>query len=133
MAQIVIDASVVLAVTLGTVARPALIEDAKGSELLAAAALPWQVGSGLSVLMGRGRVSVAEATQAVAASRQIAVRLVEVDRGEALALAGRLGISAYDAYSVTCARRAHCPLLTLDAELAKVARAEGIPVMEAPS
>jgi predicted nucleic acid-binding protein len=133
MAQIVIDASVVVAVTLGTAGRPALIEAAKGSELLAAASLPWQVGSGLLVLMGRGRVSVAEATKAAAASRQIAVRLVEVDLGEAPGLAARLGISAYDAYTVACARRAHCPLLTLDPELAKAARAEGIPVMEAGS
>lgn len=125
-----IDASVVVAVTLGTVVRLALVEAAKGSELLAAVSLPGQVGSGLSVLMGRGRVSVAEATRAAAAYRQIPVRLVEVDLEEALSLAARLGISAYDAYPIVCAREAHCLLLTLDPELAKSARAEGIRVLE---
>ncbi len=129
MAQIVIDASVVVAVTLGTAARATLIEAAKGLELLAAGALPWQVGSALLVLVGRGRVSVAEARQAADAFHQIPVRLVEVDLGEALGLAARLGISAYDAYTIACARRAHGPVLTLDAELAKAAQAEGISVV----
>jgi predicted nucleic acid-binding protein len=126
---LVLDASVVIAVITGSSMRPALIQAAKGSELLAAACLPWEVGKGLAVLRGRGRASLAEARQAAAAYRQIPVRLMDVALEEALSLSARLGISAYDAYPVVCARAAHCPLLTLDAELGKVARTEGIPVV----
>lgn len=130
MGLLVLDASVVLAVITGSSVRPALVRAAKGSELLAAACLPLEVGNGLSVLLGRGRTSLAEARDAADAYWQVPVRLVDVDLGEALSLSARLGISAYEAYPVVCARAAHCPLLTLDAEVAKAGRVEGVRVVE---
>jgi predicted nucleic acid-binding protein len=130
MAQLVVDASVVLAVIAGGPARRALIEAAKGAELLAAACLPWEVGNALSALRFRRRGSLAAIKVAAAAYRGIPLRLIDVDLAEALDLSARLGIHGYDAYPIVCARMAHCPLVTLDAGLGKWARAEGIRVVE---
>jgi predicted nucleic acid-binding protein len=84
-------------------------------------------------MLRRRRASLADAKDAVSAYRQIPLRLIDVDLEEALDLSARLGIYAYDAYQVVCARAAHCPLVTLDAALAKAARAEGVRVMEIDS
>ena len=119
-----------LAVIGGAPMRRALIEAAKGAELLGAASLPWEVGNALSALLGRRRGSLVAVRAAAAAYREIPLRLIDVDLAEALELSARLGIHAHDAYPIVCARMAHCPLATLDAALAKVARGEGIPVVE---
>ena len=133
MAQLVLDASAVVAVIAGGTSRPALIEAAKGTELLAPASLPWEVGNAIAALLRRRCASLAEAKAAAAAYRQIPVRLVDVDLEEVLDLSARLGIDVHDAYPLVCARAAHCPLVTLDAALAKAARAEGIRVLEIDS
>jgi predicted nucleic acid-binding protein len=133
VAQLVLDASAVIAVIAGETARPVLIEMAKGAELLAPASLPWEVGNALSAMLRRHRASLADAQAAASAFHQIPVRLVDVDLEEALELSARLGIYAYDAYQVVCARMARCPLVTLDAALAKSARAEGLQVVEVAS
>lgn len=48
------------------------------------------------------------------------VGVVEVDQGEALVLAERSGLSAYDASYLWLARRVSAELVTLDRQLAAV-------------
>ena len=60
----------------------------------------------------------------------IPVRLPDVGLEASVATAERLGIYAYDAYVIECARRYKTPLLSLDRHQCEVARIEGVEVME---
>jgi predicted nucleic acid-binding protein len=55
---------------------------------------------------------------------------VEVNLEEALQLAKRLDVYAYDAYLLRCADEFNAPLLTLDKSLRGHARAIGLSVLE---
>ena len=56
--------------------------------------------------------------------------LVEVDIGQAVALAVELGLHACDGYMLGLARSRRLPLLTLDAKLGAAARAIGVELVE---
>jgi predicted nucleic acid-binding protein len=53
-----------------------------------------------------------------------------VDLEEALRLADELGIYAYDAYPIACARQRRCGLITLDRRLGRAAKTTGVAVVE---
>ena len=56
--------------------------------------------------------------------------LVDVDLRQALELADRLKIYAYDAYVIACTINEGCELLTLDGGLSYAAKAAGVTVIE---
>ena len=56
--------------------------------------------------------------------------LVDVDLRQALELADRLKIYAYDAYMIACTINEGCELLTLDDGLSYAAKAAGVTVIE---
>jgi len=58
------------------------------------------------------------------------VRLVQIRIDEALKLALRWNIYAYDAYYLQCARENELPLLSLDENMLKIAKAMKITEME---
>lgn len=124
--EFVIDTAAVLAVVLEEPERPALVAATKGAVLFAPASLPWEVGNALVAAVRRRRLSTAEAEAGWVSYQKIALRLVEVDIGRAIALANERGIYAYDAYMLELARSRRLPLLTLDSRLSTVAQAAGI-------
>lgn len=128
--EIVIDTAAILAVVLEEPERPALLAVTKGAVLFAPASLPWEVGNALVAAVRRRRLSAAEAETGWASYQKIAIRLVEVDIGRAIALANERGVYAYDGYMLEAARSRGLPLLTLDARLSSVAGAAGIEVVE---
>ncbi len=128
--QIVIDTSALIAVVAGEETRPWLIERTAAAELLAPTSVHWEVGNALSAMLRRRRADFTQVRVALAAYRCIPLRLVEVELEPALALAARLGLYAYDAYVIACARSLHCDVLTLDAGLARAARAADVGVLE---
>ena len=76
---------------------------------------------------------LAAVQKALTAYAKIPVRFVEVDLVEALRLANRFHIHAYDAYVIACAQGNRCPLLSLDNELLRVAEKAGVAVVEVPT
>lgn len=128
--QITVDTSVVMAVLLREPARDDLIERTRDAELLAAPTLPWEVGNALSALLRRDRLQWAHASAALAGLTAIPLRLPEIELDDAVALANRFGIYAYDAYVIACARRYHTPLLSLDQAQNAVAREAGVTLLE---
>jgi predicted nucleic acid-binding protein len=78
----------------------------------------------------RRRLSAADAETGWTSYQKVAIRLVEVDIGRAIALATERGVYAYDAYMLELARSRGLPLLTLDAKLSAVARLAGIELLE---
>jgi predicted nucleic acid-binding protein len=81
-------------------------------------------------MLKRGRLTQLEASQAVEAYQQIALRYATVELKESLLIAAKLSIYAYDAYLIRCAQKYEAPLITLDVKLARLAQQEGINVVE---
>jgi predicted nucleic acid-binding protein len=127
---LVIDTSALIAVLTGESSRDLIIARTQGTELLAPGSVHWETGNALSALLKRRRLKLAEAQAALAAYRQIPIRLVEIELEAALELADRLGLYAYDAFLLACARRHGAPLLTLDPRLGRVAQEAGVRLLE---
>ena len=127
--DLVVDASVLIAVILNEPPKDQLIAVTRGATLIAPTSLPWEVGNALSAAMRRNRLAPKQAQIAIDAYRQIPIRLVDIDLKDAVALAGELKIYAYDAYMLQTARFAGCPLLTLDARQRELATQIGLNVL----
>lgn len=107
-----------------------MITKTQGFELFAPRSLYWEVGNAFSAMLKRNRITLEQAKAAVAIYQGISLNLVEIDLEQALELANRLKIYAYDAYVIACAVNQSCPLLTLDGGLSSAAKAAGIDVVE---
>jgi len=128
--NLVIDASVIIAVIMNEPRKSALIDLAKGVSLLAPFSVHWEIGNAFSAMFKRRRIKLSEARKAIEAYYQIPIRFIEVDLLEAIELADQCGIYAYDAYIIASARNQKCPLTTLDEGLVNVAKQAGITVLE---
>jgi predicted nucleic acid-binding protein len=128
--QVVIDTSAIMAILLEEPERSALIAATDGATLLAPAVLPWEVGNALVTIIRRRRLSEADARLAWHAYEAIPSRLVDVDVGEAISLATRYGLYAYDAYFLALAKLRSLRLLTLDQRLGVAARRAGVDLVE---
>ena len=128
--ELVVDTSVLIAVLTGEPTREQLIARTHGAELLAPGSVHWEVGNAFSALLKRRRLRLNQVQAALVAYGRMPIRLVEVEVAAALELADRLGVYAYDAYLLACARRQQAPLLTLDARLGRMALEAGVQVVE---
>jgi predicted nucleic acid-binding protein len=128
--EIIIDASAIIAVIANEPEKAVLIEMTKDTDLLAPLSIPWEIGNAFSAMLKRRRISADQAIQALAIYGTIPIRLVDVDLAEAIRLADRLNIYAYDAYLLCCAQRYKAPLLSLDRDLLAAAKALGLPFLE---
>ncbi len=124
--KVVVDTSALLAVVLNEPERRSVIAATKGCDCVAPLGLPFEIGNALSALFKRGRLSASDVLAAWSAFVQIDVALVGVDIVDALAIATRRSIYAYDAYFLECTRRQGGELLTLDRRLQATAKAENL-------
>ena len=107
-----------------------------GSELRLAtvtASVHWEVGNALTAALKRRRLTSVQAQRALTAYARIPIRFVEVDLALAVELAADHELYAYDAYLLVCALQHRAPLLTLDADLGRVAEATGVSVVQLDS
>lgn len=128
--EVVVDASVLIAVITNEDEKEKLVAVTNEAELMAPLSVHWEVGNAFSSLLKRKRVTIAEALQAIEIYLQIPVRFVEVELTDSLELANELGIYAYDAYLIRCAEKYRLPLLTLDSRLVQAAKDKKIQVLE---
>ncbi len=128
--NIVVDTSVALAVITNEPHKEELVSLTRGSDLLAPASLPWEIGNAFSAMFKRGRITLSQAQQALGAYRQIPIRLCDVDLSRVLELSEDLDIYAYDAYVIVCALKHRCPLVSLDDGLLDASRRVNVRVLE---
>jgi len=128
--NIVVDASVIIAVIAEEPEKAALVNLTKGAELVAPPSLPWEIGNAFSAMLKRKRITLEQGLKAVEIYMSIPIRFAEVELDESLKIASALGIYAYDAYLVRCALKYNCPLLSLDQGLVGAARQWGVRVLE---
>ena len=131
--KVTVDTSAVIAVLLGENNRERIIRRTKGVDLIAPASLHWEMGNAFSAMFKRGRLGADVALQAISRYEEIPIQLVEVNLAEAVQIAEKRDLYAYDAYMLLVARRHRAPLLTLDGGLKEAARQSGIDLLEVKS
>lgn len=128
--EIVVDASVVLAVILNAPEKEGIIECTEGRDLASPGCLKWEIGNAFSAMLKRKRLNKIQVQQALDTFLAIPIKEVEVNLNEALKICGSWNIYAYDAYYMVVSKRLSRPMLTLDNRMAEVAKQEGIEVEE---
>ena len=128
--DIVIDASVIIAVIANEPGRERLIELTKGTDLIAPPSIYWEIGNAFSAMIKKKRVTLEQAFEAFEAFKEIPIRFVNIELEDSLEIAARLGIYAYDAYLIQCALKYKSPLISLDNDLSDYAKRMGVKVIE---
>ena len=128
--EIIVDASVLIAVVTNESDKERLVEMTKEAELIAPLSVHWEVGNAFSSLLKRQRITLEQATQAIESYLEIPLRFVDAELVNSLQLASEMDIYAYDAYLLRCAEKYRFPLISLDKRLVQAAKAKGTPVLE---
>ena len=128
--ELVVDTSVIIAVIANECEKDSLVKETIGADLLAPLSCHWEVGNAFSAMLNRNRITLSQAQQAIEAYRQIRIRFLDVDLMQAVELAYRLRIYAYDAYIIACALGHRCALISLDRGLVRAAKVAGAEVLE---
>ena len=128
--RIVADTNTFLAVALNEPEKSQIIKLATGRQLVAPEVLPFEIGNALTAMMKRHLLDAMEVTKAWDSALPIQVELYRTNIREALELASRLNIYAYDAYFLECASTLGLPLLTLDRNLRNIALENGTKIIE---
>ena len=131
--NIVVDASVLIAVVTNEPAKEKLVRLTQNVGLIAPDSIHWEIGNAFSAMLKRNRVTAAEAIQAIEAYQRIPLRMVDVELDEAIKLVDKLNINAYDAYLIRCAIKYRSPLLSLDQSLVNSAKSARAQVLEVQS
>ena len=130
MANIVVDASVLIAIITNEPKKKELIELTRNVDLIAPHSIHWEIGNAFSAMLKRNRISVTDAIKAMQVYQKIPIRMVDVELEETIKLADKLNIYAYDAYLIRCAIKYKSPLLSLDKSLVNSAKSVKAQIME---
>jgi predicted nucleic acid-binding protein len=128
--DIVIDTSALIAVLVAEPERNRIVELTAGQTLIGPGSIPWEVGNAFSVMLKQRRLGVEDAQRGLKILAAIPLRYVAVDMANALAIAAKTNMYAYDAYLLDCAARHAAPLLTLDRPLKRAAESIGVALLE---
>ena len=123
---ITIDTSALIAVIGNEPPKWAIVDVTTGCSLYAPTSVHWEIGNAFSAMFKKGTLNIAAAKLALDAYEEISIRFVDIS----LELSSALGIYAYDAYLLQCAREMSTPLLTLDKSLQHHARTLGVELLE---
>ena len=133
MNRFVLDCSVTMAWCFEDEADPradALLDAMPSATAYVPGVWALEVANVLLVAQRRGRLNEADATTFVSHIQEMSIEEEPVPASEVLnkilSLAGRYGLSAYDAAYLELAMRLRIPLATLDTKLAHAAEAAGV-------
>jgi predicted nucleic acid-binding protein len=130
--DLVVDASVLLAVLTSEPERARIIELTQDVDLLAPPSVHWEIGNALSAMLKRGRLNTVQATAVLKNYERVPIRFVEVSLPESIQISAERRIYAYDVYLIACARDQKCRLISLDKALLQAATDSGVQTVEVP-
>lgn len=128
--EIVADASAFLAVVLNESDRDWVINKTLGRKIVSPEILPYEIGNALIAVRKKGSLNDREVLKAYDISQRIAVNLVSVKILDAIKIALRFSMYAYDAYFLQCCVENKLPLVSLDDRMCVAARNLSIKVVE---
>lgn len=128
--NLVVDTSVLIAVIANEPEKVALVSQTQGAVLLAPRSVHWEIGNAFSAMLKRDRITAQQAKTAIGIYGKIPLQFVDVDLIQAIELAAKYKIYAYDAYILACAIHQNCPLISLDSGLIHIAKTVGLNVLE---
>jgi predicted nucleic acid-binding protein len=124
MAVKVVDASALAALLFGEPDGAAVADRLGGAELIAPALLPFEVANTCIKKMRRHPDQRAALLAAFRKLDRMEIGIVEIDQEEAIVLAERSGLTAYDASYLWLARETRSELVTLDGSLEAASAAD---------
>jgi predicted nucleic acid-binding protein len=127
--DIVSDASAFLAVVLDEESRGWVIERTSDCTLVSPEILPYEIANALIAVKRKGRLTNREVLKAFDISQGIPVKLVSVSVRDALRIAVKHSIHAYDAFYLQCCIETKLPLISLDNRMCDVARSLSLKVV----
>jgi predicted nucleic acid-binding protein len=119
--NILIDASVIISFVIDEPEKEMAIKLTKNCTLLSPLIIPYEIGNALARLHKRHILDKDRMIAAYSVFKKIPLKTMEVDIEEALKIAYKYNIYAYDAYYLETAKRLKLPLLTFDGPMKKVA------------
>jgi predicted nucleic acid-binding protein len=128
--KIVIDTSAIIAVIAEEPEKEGLIELTKGATVVVPPSVKWETGNAFAAMLKRFRLTLEQAIDAIDVYRSIPIETIEINLKDAIRLAGKYNIYAYDAYIPQCAIEYELPLISLDKDLIEIAKRENIQVIE---
>ena len=127
--DIVSDASAFLAVVFDEKSREWVVERTSDCSVVSPEVLPYEIANALIAVKRKGRLTDREILRAFDVSQRIPVKLVSVRVRDALRIAVKHGIHAYDAFYLQCCIETKLPLISLDNRLCEVAASLSIKVV----
>lgn len=127
--EIVANASAFLAVVLNENDRDWIIQKTAGKSIVSPEILPYEIGNALIAIKRKGRLNDREVIKAYDISQRIAVKLMPVKIHDAMKIALRFNIYAYDAYYLQCCIENKLSLISLDDRMSDVAKNLNIKVV----
>ena len=127
--EIVSDASSFLAVVLDELNREWVIKRTSGCGVVSPEVLPYEIANALIAVRRKGRLTDREVLRAFDISQSIPVRLLPVKISEAMKIAVKFDIYAYDAFYIQCCLETKLPLISLDTRMCEVAKSLAIKVV----
>lgn len=128
--RFVVDTSSIVAVIVGESEKAKLVELTQDATIVVPPSIEWEVGNAFSAMLKRARITLDEAIEAIKIYQEISMEVIPVDLIEAVRIAGKYNIYAYDAYILQCAIENGLPLISLDQRLIEIAKREAIQVIE---
>ena len=128
--DVLIDASAIMPILIDEPEKEFVINATRNCILLSPSVLPYEIGNALTRLKRRQILNEKQVMAAYGDFMKIPLRLLEVDIENALKIACKYAIYAYDAYYLEMASRLKIPLLTLDGPMKKIALELKLKVLE---
>jgi predicted nucleic acid-binding protein len=128
--DIIADTNIFLAVALDEPEKKTIIQLTSGADIFSPEILPYEIGNAISAMVKRKKITPKEALSVQKKANSIPVRLIGVDIRQALKLAIKFNVYAYDAYFLQGAKTLSRPLITLDKRMKQVANELNIELLE---
>jgi predicted nucleic acid-binding protein len=106
-----------------------VIERTSGCGVVSPEVLPYEIANALIAMRRKGRLTDREVLRAFDISQSIPVRLLPVKISEAMKIAVKFDIYAYDAFYIQCCLETKLPLISLDTRMCEVAKSLAIKVV----
>jgi predicted nucleic acid-binding protein len=128
--NILIDASVIMAFVIDEPEKDIAIKLTKDATLLAPEVIPYEIGNALTRVYKKHILDELGIIKAYTTYKEIPLKLIEVDIENALRLACKYTIYAYDSYYLETAKRLNIPLLTFDRKMKRIAQDMKLTILE---